>query len=235
MFSITLPASIEKEDRLLPTPWMLQYYKELDRRELWIEDDIGEDTIDIIKRIKEWNEEDAKYKQKLADQEDRRDSAFLPYEPRTSQTLLSQKPFNFNLPITIYFNSDGGDLEMSLAVASAVKESVIPIHGHNIGGCSSGAALIYSQCDVRTMEETAHFLIHKGGVSGMGGTFQQTKKVQRHYEWQVDRMMDFMYSAFNPKELSRETFEELVDSEWYLYYDHKENNQNAKLLGLITK
>lgn len=204
-----------EQGRDLPAPWKLQYFKEISDRVLWISGDIEDGTLDVIKKIQEWNKED----EELEEQE----------------RMAIKMPKNFKKPITLYFNSDGGDLEMSLAVATAVKNSAIPVYGHNIGTCASGAALIYSQCDVRTGEDTATFLIHKGGVSGMGGTFQQTKKTQMHYEWLVNKMMDMIYEGLGKGALSREEFDALADSEWYLYKHHENPSQDATLLGFINQ
>lgn len=233
---IDIPVEIlESEGIRLPAPWKLQYYKELGRRELWIDDYIGEETIDVIKKIREWNQEEEEWSGK--NEEYKRKRSAIVEGTRTLPPIVlipPEKPLNYGKPITIYFHSDGGDLEMSLAIASAIKESKIPVHGHNIGNCASGAALIYSQCDVRTAEDTASFLIHKGGTNGGSMTYQQTKKMQGHYNWLVDKMMELIYSAFNAEELSRELFDELADSEWFLYSGHSEVTQDARRLGWIT-
>lgn len=235
MKQIDIPVEIlESEGIRLPSPWKLQYYKELGRRELWIDDYIGEETIDVIKKIREWNQEDKEWRVKNEEYQEDRISMIEGQRLLPAALTLPDKPLNYGKPITIYFHSDGGDLEMSLAIASAIKGSKIPVHGHNIGNCASGAALIYSQCDVRTAEDTASFLIHKGGTNGGSMTYQQTKKMQGHYNWLVDKMMELIYSAFNAEKLDREKFDELADSEWFLYSGHSEVTQDARRLGWIT-
>lgn len=188
------------EGLLLPDPWLLEYYEGLENRVLWIEGDIEDDAIDIIKKIKKWNRED--------------------------------EWSEYRRPITLYINSDGGSLDMSLAVASAIRESKVPIIGHNIGSCSSGAALIFSQCTKRRASEAAYFLIHKGS-GGVVGSFQQTKKMQQHYEYQIKQMSAMMAEKMG---IEVAEFDQLSDSEWYLYADCKDGSiHDAGAYNLITE
>ena len=46
------------ENMTLPNPELLTYYSDLDKRIFWLEDEVNEQTLEIIRKILEWNRED---------------------------------------------------------------------------------------------------------------------------------------------------------------------------------
>ena len=46
------------ENLALPNPELLTYYKDLGKRIFWLEDEVNEQTLEIIRKIIEWNRED---------------------------------------------------------------------------------------------------------------------------------------------------------------------------------
>lgn len=202
-FSVEIPASVT--DVVLPDPYMLDYYMNLERRVLWIDDEIDEGTLDVVRKILAWNEEDAEI-----------EKADPSYERR---------------PITLFISSPGGYLEVSLAIAQCIRDSKTPVVGINVNECSSGAALIHSQCHTRLATDISYWLIHLGSGSS-SGTFQQKRAAQRHHEHLVMQMAKMLCETMG---LTMEEFEKLSDDEWYLYADDTDEDSvhNAKKYNLF--
>ena len=127
---VTLPHSIENLS--LPDPELLTFYKDLEHRCFWLEEEVTERTLEIIRKIVEWNREDAG-----KDPGDRK-------------------------PIKIFFFSPGGDLDINYALIDTIKMSKTPIIGINIGQCASAAAYIFLSCHKRYMLPHAYFILHQG-------------------------------------------------------------------------
>lgn len=129
-FFLTMPSEIE--NLALPDPALLTLYKDLEKRHIWLDDEVTECTLEIIKNILQWNKEDEGKKEK------------------------DMKP------IKIFFFSPGGDLDVNYALIDTIKMSQVPIYGINIGRCCSAAAYIYLSCHKRYMLPHSHFIFHQG-------------------------------------------------------------------------
>ena len=62
--SVEIPMPENIENLHLPNPDLLTFYKNLDDRILWIDDDISEYSIEYAKYIMQWNKEDLKKRNK---------------------------------------------------------------------------------------------------------------------------------------------------------------------------
>lgn len=68
------------------------------------------------------------------------------------------------IPLQIYINSEGGDVDAALSIISIMQSSKIPVHTHVYGRAWSCAFFI-SVCGVqRTSEQYASFLMHEGSA-----------------------------------------------------------------------
>lgn len=99
--AIAIPNSIENLS--LPNPELLQFYKDVENRSIWIEGEIDESLFEASKLIMNWNRED-----KGTPPEDRK-------------------------PIKIFINSPGGTLEDTLSFVGLVEISKTPIITVNMG------------------------------------------------------------------------------------------------------
>lgn len=122
----------------LADPSLVNYWRDRARRIIWIDTEITEDIVAIIRWIIKWNEEDRG----------------LPADERE--------------PIKLYINSPGGLLIPTIAVCDAIIMSKTPVYGYNMNECCSAASLIYSCCSRRFALPHAYFLLHlgQGGYSG---------------------------------------------------------------------
>ena len=128
--SIILPKSVENLS--LPDPQLRNFYVDLEKRIFWIDDEINEFTLDIVKYISRWNYEDVG----------------IPVEKRQ--------------PIRLFFFSPGGSLDINYSVIDCIKLSKTPVIGINIGMCASAAAYIYLSCHKRYMLPHSYFIFHQG-------------------------------------------------------------------------
>ena len=122
----------------LPDPQLVNFWRDRARRTIWIDTEITEDIVGIVRWIIKWNEEDRG----------------LPIDKRK--------------PIKLFFNSPGGLLIPTIAVCDAIMMSKTPVYGYNMNECCSAASLIYCCCTKRYALPNAYFLLHlgQGGYSG---------------------------------------------------------------------
>ena len=126
------------ENLQLPSPDLLSYYKDLGERIIWLDDEVNEYTLDIAKKIIDWNRED-KGKKKAK-----------------------------RKPIKIFFFSPGGALDVNNTLIDVITLSETPIWGINMGRCCSAAAYIYLSCHKRFMLPKSYFLYHQGSGAFSG-------------------------------------------------------------------
>ena len=134
--TLIVPPSVENLE--LPDPSLLNFYKDLENRIYWIDDEINEYSLDLIQYIIRWNTEDKE----------------IPVEQRK--------------PIRLLFHSPGGDLTVHSAISDIISLSKTPIIGIAIGEVASAAAYIFLMCHKRYALPSAVFLFHKGSIAANG-------------------------------------------------------------------
>lgn len=167
---IKVPGSLET--MALPDPTLLDYYRDLNERVIWIEEDIDDYTLNVVKKITQWNREDRK------------------------------KPIEKRKPIKIVFYSFGGSLDVHNTLIDVIKLSKTPIWGINAGRCMSAAAMIFLSCHKRFMLENASFLFHQGSgtFSGsFGEVMAQIADYQQSVENLTKFMVE--HTKYTPKEV----------------------------------
>lgn len=139
----------------LADPDLLQYYQLLGDRRIWLDGEINENTLLIVRQIQIWNLEDR---------------------------VL---PTNKRKPIYLYFFSPGGDIDVNYSLFDTIRTSQTPIYGVNMGRCASAAAYIFLACHKRYMLPHAYFLFHQGygSLEGEFSTvIDQIKDYQRQVD-----------------------------------------------------
>lgn len=135
-FEIMIPSAMENLQ--LPSPELLSYYQDLDKRIIWLDDEVNEYTLDIAKKIIDWNRED------------------------------SGKKIEKRKPIKILFFSPGGALDVNNTLIDIITLSETPVWGINMGRCCSAAAYIFLSCHKRFMLPKSYFLYHQGSGAFSG-------------------------------------------------------------------
>lgn len=143
----------------LPDYLLLLHYKDLSNRIFWIDSEIDESYLSLIKQIFYWNRED--------------EFLNIAREQRT--------------PIKILFSSPGGDLDVFRSIKDMIELSETPIYGYAMGPCYSAAAMIFLSCDKRFMSKSSLLLFHKGSGS-FSGTFAENESSMRVYKKQIEEI-----------------------------------------------
>ena len=133
---VILPPNVENLS--LPSPSLVTYYKNLERRILWLDEEVDDSYYEFIRYIIDWNIEDMGVAIK-----DRR-------------------------PITLMINTMGGDLSVCNAMIDTIKMSKTPIRSVNMGCCFSAGSFIFLACKERYVLPRSTFLIHKGSGEFQG-------------------------------------------------------------------
>lgn len=173
MSDIFLNIPQEVANLALPDPELLTFYKDLDKRIFWLEDEVSTHTLEIIRKILEWNRED------------------------------EDKPIEERKPIKLFFFSPGGDLDVNYALIDTIKMSKTPIYGINVGRCCSAAAYIYLSCHKRFMLPNAYFVFHQGSGHFSGSYAEIISQIQDYQEQvnELSNFMKEM-TSFTEEEIS---------------------------------
>lgn len=149
-YYVEIPKAVENLQ--LPDPGLLQYYQDLENRIIWLDTEVCEDCLYLIRYILKWNQEDKD----------------LPVESRK--------------PIRLLFFSPGGDLEVNNALIDTITLSKTPVWGINIGRSYSAAAYILLSCHKRYCLPRAQLLLHQGSGAFSGTYAEILPQVMAYQE-----------------------------------------------------
>lgn len=122
----------------LPNPDLRDFYRDESERTYWLNDVVGEDTLDIVKMIVRCNRED-----KGINPEERK-------------------------PIKIMIDSPGGEVQTMYAVIKAIEMSKTPVYTIVYCNAMSAAAEILAAGHKRYAMPGTCVMVHSGGVGYMG-------------------------------------------------------------------
>ena len=158
IFEVQLPQA-SGANMQLPDPFLLNYYESAENRQLWLDTEVGDATIEIAKKIIKWNADD--------------NDANIPVEKR--------------VPIKLYIASNGGDIYAMLVVLDAILASKTPVYTVNMGLAASAACVILVAGHKRFTMSHAHALWHSGS-GGLSGTMEQLQSATKHLDTVDDQM-----------------------------------------------
>lgn len=132
----------------LPDPTLRDYYRDEENRVFWLDGDVDENTLDLVKMIIKCNKEDKG----------------LPTESRK--------------PIRIMIDSGGGEVQVMLTIIKAMKMSKTPIYTIVYCYAMSAAAQILAAGHRRYALPGTCVMVHSGsaGVSGTMEQVESQKK-----------------------------------------------------------
>ena len=130
ILDISIPQSVENLQ--LPDSSLITFYKNLEKRILWLDSAVDDYFLEYGKYILQWNQEDIG----------------IPAEDR--------------LPIRLLFFSPGGSSDINNAMIDIIKMSKTKVIGINMGIAQSAGAFIYLACHERYTMPKAGFLFHRG-------------------------------------------------------------------------
>mgnify|MGYP003291707301 CR=1 FL=1 len=184
------------ENMQLPSPELLTMYKNYEERVLWLDCEISYSSLEAERMILQWNREDKG----------------LPVEKRK--------------PIKLLIFSLGGDLSVYDSIADVISLSKTKVIGINMGIAASAACCIFLSCHERLTLPNSRFLLHRGSVDGLSGTYAEIVSAIDDYQEQIERLCD---AIINKTKIKREDIDEKMQSDWYL------SAEEAVKYGLCSK
>ena len=169
----------------LPSPDLLEYYNMLSRREILWNADIDLTTIDIPMYSLKWNRED------------------------------KEKPVEERMPIKIYINTDGGDLNTIMHVIDVIELSKTPVYTIALGKAFSSGGYLLMAGHKRYIFKNTCCLIHDGssGFQGDIGKHMDTMEFTKRLE---SKVRDFVLEKTT---ITPEEYDENYRRDWWLFSD----------------
>jgi ATP-dependent Clp protease protease subunit len=130
-----LEVSFPEANLQLPSPELATFFKNANDRIFWIDQEITDNVFEIIKRIIQINKED------------------------------KDKKIEEIVPVRIFVNSPGGDLEATLSFVNICEISRTPIYTYNMGIAMSGGLLILLAGHKRFCLDCSRAMYHIGSGS----------------------------------------------------------------------
>ena len=159
--NIIIPKAIDNLQ--LPDPELRNFYVDLDHRAFWVDDEITQYSLELVKYIMRWNREDAN----------------IPVEERK--------------PIKLFFFSPGGGLDEQASISNIITLSKTPVYGYNMGMTASAAAYIFLSCHKRFMLKDSYFLFHIGSIGMQGNATDVLALIedyQNQLQFLVDKIVE---------------------------------------------
>ena len=194
-FTLTVPIPKCETDFKLPDPDLIRYYKDYEDRVYYLDYEIDEFAFEIVQRIFEYNRQDAGIKA-----EERK-------------------------PITIFINSYGGDVDITMSIISAMLASVTPIITVNCGTAMSCGGFILLAGHKRYAMKYSTVMFHPGSAV-QGGTYNQIEESQKNYKRTVDMIANYIVERTN---ISKRKLYNNWAKDWYL-----PSSQQLEL-GIVNK
>ena len=116
----------------LPDPMLRDYYQDEANRIFWLNTDIGETSLDLVRMIINCNKED------------------------------KDKPVESRTPIKIFINSNGGDVQVMLTIVKTIEASKTPVYTINFCNSMSAAAEILAAGHKRYAMPGTCVMVHSG-------------------------------------------------------------------------
>lgn len=130
----------------LPDPYLREYYKDEADRVFWIDSDVNDNTLDLVKMIIRCNKED------------------------NGKSVTDRKP------IRVMINSGGGDVQVELTIINAIKISKTPVYTINFCNAMSAAADILVSGHKRFALPGTVVMVHSGGYNVGGTVEQANSR-----------------------------------------------------------
>ena len=127
------------------------------------------------------------------------------------------------MPIKIFIDSDGGDLDCTMSLIETIKISKTPVYTINMGFAYSAAAILLIAGHKRYGMPNSNYMLHSGSAS-LGGTYEQTIAGTKLYKSLMNVIKSFVLEYTS---ISAKTYNQKTPTDWYL------NTDEALRYGII--
>lgn len=172
--SLEIPKNIENLQ--LPSPELLEYYKDIDKRIFWLDGEVDSSTLEIVKAIMRINHYDEKLN--------------IPKEER--------------VPIKLFIDTNGGDVQVMWTLINAIGISKTPIYTIVYCLALSAGAHILAAGHKKFAFPGSTILVHSGSV-GYQGIVEQVESAKKYYDIVSKQINDKLLTdtLISQKELKR--------------------------------
>lgn len=134
-------------------------------------------------------------------------------------------PAEERTPITIYINSNGGDVVAGYSIIDAIMASKTPVYTVNLGACYSMGFLIFIAGEKRYAMPSSTYLMHDGETIA----YDSVGKVKDRMEFELVQMEGYTKKYVTSRTaITEKMYDKNYRKEWYFYPGE------AKKLGVVT-
>lgn len=172
-------------DKHLPDPDLLEYYRNCNDRIIIWNSNIDDSFCSIAYQIMRYNKED------------------------------TNKPVEDRIPIKLYINSNGGEIDATFYVMDVIDASKTPVYTIGMSRCYSAGGLILMGGHKRFIFKNTKFLLHDGAV----GDVNSMGKFSDHADFVKEsekRMMAYVTSHTN---ITEKEYSDNYRRDWYMFAD----------------
>lgn len=168
----------------LPDPTLLDYYRDEEQRIFWVDGEIDESLLDLVKMIMRCNKEDKD----------------LPVEQRK--------------PVRVFIDSPGGDVQALFTTIKAIEISKTPVYTINYCGAYSAAAILLTAGHKRFALPGTSAMFHRGSCyyGGEQSVVESTKKYFDTLDKKLDEFL-FSHTNIDQKIYKRKASSDLYMDE----------------------
>lgn len=168
----------------LPDPTLLDYYRDEEQRIFWVDGEIDESLLDLVKMIMRCNKEDKD----------------LPVEQRK--------------PVRVFIDSPGGDVQALFTTIKAIEISKTPVYTINYCGAYSAAAILLTAGHKRFALPGTSAMFHRGSCyyGGEQSVVESTKKYFDALDKKLDEFL-FSHTNIDQKIYKRKASSDLYMDE----------------------
>lgn len=168
----------------LPDPTLLDYYRDEEQRIFWVDGEIDESLLDLVKMIMRCNKEDKD----------------LPVEQRK--------------PVRVFIDSPGGDVQALFTTIKAIEISKTPVYTINYCGAYSAAAILLTAGHKRFALPGTSAMFHRGSCyyGGEQSVVESTKKYFDTLDKKLDEFL-FSHTNIDQKIYKRRASSDLYMDE----------------------
>ena len=152
----------------LPDPMLRDYYRDEEQRIYWVDGEIDSSLLDLVKMIMHCNKED------------------------------KDKPVEERMPIKVFIDSPGGDVQALYTTIKAIEISKTPVYTINYCGAYSAAAILLTAGHKRFALPGTSAMFHRGSCyyGGEQSVVESMKKYFDALDKKVDDCILEMFSDF---------------------------------------
>ena len=182
----------------LPDPMLRDYYRDEEQRVYWVDDQIDSSLLDLVKMIMRCNKED------------------------------NGKPVEERMPIKVFIDSPGGDVQALYATIKAIEISKTPVYTINYCSAYSAAAILLTAGHKRFALPGTSAMFHRGSCY-FGGEQSVVQSTKKYFDALDKKLDDFLFSHTN---INKKLYNKKASSD--LYMDENECLKNNVIDTIVS-